>query len=75
MTVFIDYVLKWQMEGPWDQLNVSSMIAGAWLCVQLYLVVCQNPAYSRCSVTAEQAINIVILVDTALSFIYHLFIY
>lgn len=55
------------MEDRWDKLNVNSMIAGAWLSAQLYLMVYQNPAYSRCSVTAEHDMNIVISVVTALS--------
>lgn len=54
---------------PRGQLNVSSMIAGALLCAEPYLVVYQNPAYNRFSVAAEQGMNIVISVDTALSFI------
>lgn len=57
------------MEDPWDKLNVGSMIAGALLSAQLYLMIYKNLAYSRCSVTAEQDMNAVISVDPALSFI------
>lgn len=68
MTVLTGYVLKWQMEDLWDQLNVSSMIEGTLLCTEPYLGVDQNPAYNSFSATAEQGMNIAIPVDTALSF-------